>query len=123
MKAPNSLKFQDGLPPVTLSTDKGPVSVPCVFRERGVVIARLDLGVGTDFFSVSHEPSGDKFAPYLRNGAHALALAAGLLHLPVDWSQDRDAVRHQIRGLNEEQRALLICIDAGRIMFTEMGRA
>ncbi|NVJ05260.1 hypothetical protein HUW63_08420 [Myxococcus sp. AM001] len=122
MKAPNSLKFQDGLPPVTLTTDRGPVTVPCVFRERGVVIARLDFERGTEF-SVSHEPSGDKFTPYLRNGAHALALAAGLLHLPVDWSQDADAVRGQIRSLSEAQRGLLACIGAGRILFTPMGVA
>ncbi|QDF05046.1 hypothetical protein [Myxococcus xanthus] len=122
MLVASKLKLQDGLPPVTLSTDKGPVTVPCVFRERGVVIARLDFESGTEF-SVSHEPSGDKFAPYLRNGAHALALAAGLLHLPVDWSQDADAVKAQIRGLSEAQRGLLACIGAGRLLFTPMGVA
>ncbi|MFP2959920.1 hypothetical protein ACLEPN_19320 [Myxococcus sp. 1LA] len=125
MFVPTKLKLQAGLPPVTISTDRGPATLPCVFRERGIAIAAASPPNSGDVeaYSLTHEVSGNALAPILTKAAHALALAAGLLHLPVDWTQDETAVQAQIRGLSETQRDLLWCIGAGRVQLTEMGQA
>lgn len=116
MSAP--LKFQAGLPLVTVTTSDGPKSLPCVFRQGGLAIATEE-----SLYSITHEASGLRLAPVFANGTHALVTTAVLLDLPLDWTRSTDELRPQMAGLSPEHMSLLHTIHAGRTQFVDMAKA
>ncbi|NTX59529.1 hypothetical protein HUA74_02530 [Myxococcus sp. CA051A] len=117
-----TLKFQEGLRPITTATASGPESHPCVFRRQGLAIAAIEVTEGTAY-SITHEQSGRLMAPLTLNGTHALVTAAALLHLPLDWTCSADELRAQMIGLSVEHQSLLVCIRDGRTQFVNMAKA